>query len=702
MNTVKMITPPSAPTTTWRRAAMAGFVAWAVFAAIEAGLEVALRFLPVACSGIPLRWNYPLVLLAVYAPIGAALGTAAFGALRVCRKSVDQHRRIAELCGAVPLLLAVAGVSWLQYGMTLNGFVVPALVLIIAAFGVVEFVRPRLGAVLSGFATPWMSGILLLGVPWLVRQATFGTGRFVRVAATLSFLVAVTAAVVTPRLAGSRASTASATSPLRHAVGAATVAAVSVLVAWIGLPVVSSFTPAADPRLPNVILVTLDTVRADHLSLYGYERDTTPRLRQLARDATVYRRAIAPSDLTLSTHASMFTGLYATWHGAHAEGPGVPHALAETHYTLAERLRDKGYSTAEVVANFGFLGPQFRLQQGFGYYTILTPSCCVTSPSYLYRYARAGGRIRVNPVFPMTSRAGEVNGEVFTLLDVWSRRRAPFFLFVDYMDAHWPYFPPAPFDRAFPGKDEAFRLRHFRRLLEEVNAGKRHITEKERAHLLSQYDGAITYLDQEVGRLVDHLRAKDLYDNTLLVITSDHGEAFGDRDLIEHGTSVYQDQVHVPLLVKLPHRPAARATDEAVSTLDVMPTILEVVGAEPARPAHGRSLLGDDERPLGVMSESYAQPQMFTLSPRFRRVERAIFDGAYKYVTSSAGKRELYHLDRDPAEREDLATTEGSAAQRLQAAIDGWVVAANRAAPPRQRMDDPDARQRLRSLGYVR
>ncbi|NIO20031.1 MAG: sulfatase-like hydrolase/transferase, partial [Candidatus Aenigmarchaeota archaeon] len=178
----------------------------------------------------------------------------------------------------------------------------------------------------------------------------------------------------------------------------------------------------------------------------------------------------------------------------------------------------------------------------------------------------------------------------FTLLDMVRDRRRPFFLFINYMDAHWPYIPPRPFDKLYPGKIKRFTTERYGSLINVVLQQKRKMTKQEYSHLLSQYDGAITYIDFHIAKLTERLKKLGKYQNSIIIITSDHGEAFGERDLIGHGVSVYQDQIHIPLIIKYPNSREKAIVNKLVSLVDLMPTLLTVLDYEiPAR-NQGQSL----------------------------------------------------------------------------------------------------------------
>ena len=488
---------------------------------------------------------------------------------------------------------------------------------------------------------------------------------------------------------------------------------VVVAVCWLGFfvsqqPLEQSVSLGSVPLgQPHVLLIVLETVRADHLSVYGYKRETTPNLRELAAHATLYTRAVSSGDMTLSTHASLFTGLYGASHGAHS-GPnnhfGKP--LANQYHTLAEVLSTHGYQTAAVVANIGYLAPKWGVAQGFSLYDHRSPvrflrpppaySLRRTMQAILSRLSVGGER---RPWFP---RAEEINRQASSVLDSMGNDERPFFLFVNHMDAHWPYLPPAPFDTLYPGKDPSFDEKQYRAAVKQILTRERATSEAERNHLVSQYDGSIAYVDDQVGRLFARLKRNRFYDNCLIIVTSDHGEAFGDRHLVGHWVSVYQDQVHVPLIIKYPNTERSTVVDELVGSIDVLPTVLDQLGYEIAKDVEGQSLLRMDRgSPRVVMAESFPHFRKPAWQTRFQRTERAIFAAQYKLITSTEGKREMYDLFRDPNETSDLYWTEKATAHRLEPLFRQWPHEIPKRGDDAPVEIDPETLERLRSLGYV-
>jgi arylsulfatase A-like enzyme len=267
------------------------------------------------------------------------------------------------------------------------------------------------------------------------------------------------------------------------------------------------------------------------------------------------------------------------------------------------------------------------------------------------------------------------------------------------MDAHWPYAPPPPFDVRYPGKNEL--TTEISDLFKLVMTLKRGVTRKERQHLISQYDGEIAYLDFHLGKLFAQLKELDLYDNCLLIITSDHGEAFDERNLLGHGSSVYQDQIHVPLIIKYPKVRSKRFVNEPVSLVDLMPTILDLLGYQVPGGVQGQSLLRlETSSRRVVISESFSMGEVVNLHPRFHRVERAIFLDPLKFISSTNGKRELYDLSKDPHEQKNLYKPDDPTSRQMEAKLDEWVKSI-RSHPSQPAKLDRETLERLKSLGYV-
>ncbi len=434
--------------------------------------------------------------------------------------------------------------------------------------------------------------------------------------------------------------------------------------AEVAPPVVDRTTPSR----PNVLFITLDTVRAANLSVYGYARHTTPQLERHSRAGVVFAEAHATAPWTLPSHASMFTGRW-------------PHELSADHDTpldgafptLAEYLRDRGYATGGFVANLKYVGAGSGLSRGFSRYEDFSPSIGeIASTSTLVRTVADNFRLRrllENDEHLNRIAADDLSGRAARWME--AQAGAPFFAFLNYFDAHEPYLPPPPFDRQFgPGRAHGRHspLHHW---LWNPAVGHRPFEEAERQEEIDAYDGGLAHLDAAVGRLLDRLDQQGILANTLVVITSDHGEEFGEHGVYDHGYSLYRTSVHVPLIVIPPRStstggaaatsrvPAAMSTP--VSLRDLAATVVDLAGASEGAPFPGSSLAGlwrdasaTTVSPLlTTVAPSPGQPDWF---PSSKGDMRAMVHEGVRYIRNGDGREELYDRAADPGERTNLAT----------------------------------------------
>jgi len=463
--------------------------------------------------------------------------------------------------------------------------------------------------------------------------------------------------------------------------------------------------PGGNGAAPNVLLIVMDTVRADHLAVYGYPRDTTPHLKELAADSAVYTQAISASDFTLTSHATLFTGMYASWHGAHCQPPDATYgrALSLEIPTLAGILSTKGYRTLGVAANL-YLRSDFGLQRGFQTFQIPRPVPVLSTES---KYLLRDGMRRILSWFIDTSqfdrqysRGDEINRTFFDVPKRADISSAPFFAFLNYMDAHFPYIPPSPFDRRFPGKNDRLGQDDLEAIQDQVHHGAS-LPAVYGSHSLSQYDGGIAYIDSQIGELVEWLKEQKLYDSTTIIVTSDHGEAFGEKRLFLHANSTYQNLIHVALLVKFPHSAHRGVVNEPVSLTDVAPTILSMLGYPVPSTAQGRNLLeATSAQPRTIFAESFPCPVFHPPECPQGCLIRTVVSWPDKFITSSSGRYETYDLLKDPGESQNLFGSLNPVAKKLRTELAAWI----KTMPAQSKQEltlDPEALQRLKSLGYI-
>ena len=342
------------------------------------------------------------------------------------------------------------------------------------------------------------------------------------------------------------------------------------LVAFAALCAVSGCT-SSPPK--TVVLVIIDTLRADHVGAYGYERDTTPNLDQLAAEGEHYTRAFAQSSWTLPAVSTLLTGQPPHVHGAGRTDAGVAPIQASVR-TLAERLSAAGLTTGAFV-NVVWLNPSSGAARGFDSYDFETTD---------------GTNRRMRDAATTTDAA---------IRWIEKHKAEPFFLAVHYFDAHLTYDPPAPYGSMFVPEDGAPLPSTFGSAQEifDVRSGARTLDEAERATLIGRYDGEIRYVDDQIARLRRKLASVGRWDDALIVVVADHGEEFWDHGGFEHGHSHYDEIIRVPLIVRHPERLAAGVNTTRVRQLDVAPTITAFVGAD----ADG--LPGE---PLGAFDADYS------------------------------------------------------------------------------------------------
>jgi arylsulfatase A-like enzyme len=443
--------------------------------------------------------------------------------------------------------------------------------------------------------------------------------------------------------------------------------------------------PAGDP--PNVLLVVLDTVRADHLGLSGYERPTSPRLEDLARRSVRFNRARAPAPWTLASHASLFTGRW-----PHELGIQWLHPMPGGVPTLAEFLGSLGYATAGFVGNTFYCAYDSGLDRGFAEYEdyVLTVIEAIRTVYLLDAALDA-----IAPIEPVLDRwltiglgsamadrsvrqlthtdrknAGIVNRQLLDWLDRRPEPRRPFFAFVNYVDAHAPYVLPPGEDYRFgtgPETDDDYVF-----LLDVwLNVDRSRLPRPAQVLARDCYDSCVAYLDERVGDLLDQLRSRKILDRTIVIVTADHGEGFGEHGLFDHGESVYSTEIRVPLLISLPTGGAAgKVVDEFVSLRDIPATIAGLVRPDAKAPFPGRSLAPllrgtAPPAPEALVLSELAAPNPSDpnrgRSPATRGPLRSLAEGDYVYIRNEGdGKEELYDQRDDPRELSDRSRAAGS------------------------------------------
>ena len=401
---------------------------------------------------------------------------------------------------------------------------------------------------------------------------------------------------------------------------------------------------------PNVVLVTLDTTRADHLGCYGYAGAGTPNLDALARDGVLFAQAASAAPLTQPAHSSIMTGMYPTHHGVRINGST---ALGPEQKTIAEALREKGYATGAFIGAF-VLDGRWGLNQGFQVYDD-------RFDLEKHKHLDLGSVQRP---------ANEVVDAALAWLE--GRTKEPFFAWVHLYDPHTPYEPPEPFRSEFGPRGMA-----------------------------GLYDGEIAFADQQVGRLLSWLQSNGLDRKTAVVMIGDHGESLGGHGEGTHGYFVYDDTMHVPFVVATPFAELHGVRiDGQVSAVDVHPTILALAGIDTAGHVHGRSLLPvmfDPRRD----TDAYAYGESMTPSLQFGwSALHSLRTRRYKLI--EAPRPELYDLTADPQESTNVYARQPGVARDLTARLDRLMEETGRVAPAPAPADlDKKTLESLAALGYV-
>jgi arylsulfatase A-like enzyme len=433
---------------------------------------------------------------------------------------------------------------------------------------------------------------------------------------------------------------------------------------------------------PNVLFIVLDTVRADHLSLYGYRRPTTPTLERLAKRGIRFDAARATAPWTLMSHASFFTGRW-----PHELGVEWLTPLRTNYPMLAEYMAERGYATAGLVANDGYCSYETGLNRGFTHYEDYTIErlsflrASVVVEAGLRAFITVGLRSStgllnatqewLRPIFRVAVRrdAESINRGFLNWLDRRQDTGRPFFAFLNYFDAHTPYKVPSDGTRRFGRKpqtrEEIWTIYDEWTFLDKLRLPPHHLTLARDC-----YDSCLVYLDAEIGQLYDDLERRGVLANTWIVITSDHGEGLGEHDLFEHGLSLYSTEMHVPLLIVPPsNTKLGRVVRECVSLRDLPATVVELAGLSTESPFPGHSLstlwTNSGARSVDAVSDVLSElpspnptDSSHGRSPARRGPLVSLVDGDLLYIRNEAdGTEELYNERDDPRELTNRAAS---------------------------------------------
>ncbi len=661
---------------------------------ILASLWVLATDLVYSRTVLPYPVHLDLHLLGFYALVFGTVGLlAGLGALVAPRRAAWLP---ATLVGALLVVLLLAlrlhDLNDTPIGQPMDAGLI-AFAAVVSAIAVMFAARARdvdalraAPAVLLGFSVP----AVVCAAKLLVDTAAIPLAHPLPVALALVALTPTTLAALYPMIAA-RAAT-------RHLVAVVWIIPALIVAACAGnlrpsaaVPNAASAEQAAS-ALPPIVWITIDTLRADHMSVYGYERPTTPHLEEFARTATLFRNAVSPSNTTAQSVPSLLAGVTPFRHGGVSESRRLPDDVL----LVPEMLQQHGYRTVAQSANHWFSG-RYGMDQGFDDFRLYNTD----NELVLYDVMKLAMRLAPWEVFRLREHLPsyayvpiaamlEDTEEILRTRD----RGRPLFLYMQPVDPHGPYQPPL---RYVPTGGAAFRREDYVSYW-ELKAGVT-VTPAQHALLLALYDGAIAYTDAQMGRLFDLLREHDLFDQALIIVTSDHGEQFQEHGLWRHSNSLYQQLLHVPLMVKYPGQHAPQVIDGRVGTIDVAPTVLRMLGAscptcegtplqdaehgvDPSRPLFSYFMDHDEVRPVfeGVTADGW----------------KLVRERKHDTVTE-----QLFHVTDDPEDTHDVFAMQPEVATRLAGLMSTYEAAAGPAPAAESITLRPAELERLRALGYV-
>ena len=474
---------------------------------------------------------------------------------------------------------------------------------------------------------------------------------------------------------------------------------------WYRLALVASIAAGCspDPAQPTVVLLSLDTLRADHLSCYGYDRATSPVIDTIADESIRFEDVVCQATATLPSHLSLLTSLNPPQFGiTQPDGKNTSQEkttlrLEDKVVTLAEVLRDHGYRTA-AFTDGGFVGERYGFDQGFDHFEM-------NGYDHTNRY----------------SGLKRVNAKLSTYLDRLSESEVaandrPLFLFLHTYEVHAPYDAPSPFEAAFTDHegqgtyDDFVHAKGFAPRPGSLKRNRARLTESDIDWVRGLYDNGIRAADSMVGELVELLRSHGLYESGHFILLSDHGEEFDDHGSFGHGPTVYQELVEVPLIWRLPGgRNGGTVRRGPFALLDVAPTLVDVLGIPPPSSFEGLSLRGLLEG--GQSDEWVDQRRIYSDIANVLVGVAGLRRGSWKVVHSPTRQAvELYDLERDPQERRSLEDAEPERAKRLVSELRVWIAEMSKDAQTSGMLAveheaggglSEEERERLEALGYI-
>jgi arylsulfatase A-like enzyme len=477
---------------------------------------------------------------------------------------------------------------------------------------------------------------------------------------------------------------------------------------------------------PNIVVIVLDAVRRDHTSVYDYERPTTPNLEAIAKTGTVYKNAFANSNWTGTSHGTLFTGRMPSDTGVHGGNQELP----DQHPTLPEKLTTAGYRTYGMSA-----GAHIRSERGYerGFQTF-KETYRIRPSNDVFSGLINDSAIRRQTLYSILNGSDEKTLFKFESLKNWiDGGERPFFAFINVKTAHHPYNPPRPHKSRFCPKlrrpryqfmEELFGDEYSeRQFLEGTNwdrlqqlshqypviSGEFEPTQEEWDIIQSWYDGAIHYLDRRIGEFVDWLESRGELNNTHLIITSDHGEYFGEHGLEKHYYGLYEPVLHIPLIISGPDTGEGNSISSIVSLADLYPTVSELATGESTDLPHSSSLAPFEEESIHnqIFAElgSVAPDGILRHHPTFDDSDfgiptQVVRDNQYKFISKADGSTELYNWRQDPAEESDLSDSHPDTVEKLKSIVETELRQLSEE-PLSEEIKDDQLQEHLEDLGYM-
>ena len=472
-------------------------------------------------------------------------------------------------------------------------------------------------------------------------------------------------------------------------------------------------------KKPNILLIIMDCARANNFSCYGYDRKTTPNIDKIASEGILFEQCISVAPWSVPSHASLFTGKFPFQHQMNHSNPHFDGKFD----TLAEILQSNGYQTAGFSSN-AWIGHDTGLARGFdSFFETWKP---ISNPP-ISKLARIKKKIKgskaLYPVrlikrkfFTNTSKSDKSAKHINTMVKNWlanSSKENPFFIFVNYSEAHLEYKAPEPFKTMFLPTQFQKRIKSVNQDNRAFFAGKIKMEDEDFYILRFLYDGAIAYLDYRVGGLVDYLKVNNLLDDTILIITSDHGENIGEHNLMDHQFCLYDTLLHIPLVIRFPKEfpPGLRITKQ-VQNIDILPTLLDIINVNSDMEMEGNNLLSDNFRDFTYAE--YAKPVLVieNLRSKYPDVDFSKYNHELKMIRTDSMKLiysptkdcELYDIKNDSEELHDLTQNYPGKVEELKQMLFDWLEPKKNENAKKSEATlefDEATKKHLRALGYI-